>query len=70
MSAIKVGALSGFASAELGGVRFSQKREWLMCPPPLNLMALWRAIWPAMSLEDVAVEYDLRALLRLVTYAW
>ena len=43
-----------WASAEVGGVRFSQKSEWLMCPPPLNLIADWRAICFLTSLAAAA----------------
>jgi hypothetical protein len=47
-----VGAASSFESGLLAGARFFQNREWLMCPPPLNLIADWRWIWSRVALAD------------------
>lgn len=38
MAAMRVGAVLGLAEEEEAGHRFCQNSEWLMWPPPLNLL--------------------------------
>lgn len=53
-AAASLGAEEGLAFGEDAGVKFSQNRVWLMWPPALKLMAIWRWSWDTISLFDDA----------------
>lgn len=49
------------------GAKFFQKREWLMWPPPLNLIADWSSICLRTSAEETACAYAFSAAFRPLT---
>jgi hypothetical protein len=64
------GAEELLASDELAGARFCQKREWLMCPPALNLMPCCIETCEVMSEVETASACVLSRLFKFVMYVW